>query len=165
MTTRTMPTILDLGCGNDRQPGAWGIDIVPGLGDQTIDLAQAPWPLPSDHFTVVYACQILEHLVDPVRAMQEIYRICHHGALVVASVPDGCCEGYVQDPTHKRPWNIGTFLYFCPGQWPKGWANIDYGISTRFRVMDYYIHHGEPSILGPTFRDDLRVYLQVIKED
>jgi len=161
------PPILDLGCGNDKQPGAWGVDISPTSdADQLSDLEEFPWPLESDRYLVVYALQVLEHLGDRVKTMEEIWRICKHGALVVVSVPDGFCPGYVQDPTHKQPWNIGTFLYFCPDQFITGAELPPYNFEAKFRIMDYHTRAKQATPWGEQwYADDLRVILQAIKRE
>ena len=160
--------VLDLGSGCDKQPGAHGVDIEPRCGaDYVLDLEKTPWPFPNDQFGVVYALQVLEHLPDRVSVMKEIYRVCYHGALVAVSVPDGFCPGYAQDPTHKSPWNIGTFLYFCPKQYPGNWDKVPYSMGVNFRVLDFHTHNtSEGKPWGGNFNnDDLRVYLQVIKSE
>lgn len=158
--------ILDLGCGRRKQPGALGVDRVRSSDtDELFDLSEFPWPLPDDHFLIVYAIQVLEHLPDRVRTMEEIWRICRHGAVVIVSVPDGCCPGFVQDPTHQSPWNIGTFLYFCPDQFIRGQTEPDYDIRARFRVLDYHVRSAGRTPWGERwFEDDLWVILQAIKE-
>jgi SAM-dependent methyltransferase len=160
--------ILDIGCGHDKQPGAWGVDIANCKGvDQVFDLEKTPWPLPSDQFAVVYALQVLEHLSGPEAVMMELYRVCMHGALVFVQVPNGFCPGYAQDPTHKKAWNLGGFLYFCPGQWPSEWhERIEH--KTHFKVLHYHTT-GQKAGRTPwgdtLFADNLTVILQVIKVD
>ena len=160
------PQIIDLGCGNNKQPGAWGVDLSPTSdADYLMDLEKTPWPLESDRYVLVYALQVLEHLEDRVKVMEEIWRICKHGAVVIISVPDGLCPGYVQDPTHKQPWNIGTFLYFCPGQFIKGAEMPPYDFEARFKVLDYHTREKVRAPWGEQwYKDDLRVILQAIKE-
>lgn len=160
------PLILDLGCGNDKQPGAWGVDISPTSdADQLMDLDEFPWPLGTDRYLVVYALQVLEHLEDRVETMEEIWRICKNGALVIISVPDGYCAGFVQDPTHVHPWNIGTFLYFCPGQFITGQELPPYQLEAKFRVRDFHVRERSTTPWGEQwYNDDLWVILQVVKE-
>lgn len=158
--------ILDLGCGNNKQPGAWGIDLEGDQKDQEFDLEFFPWPLAAGHYVVVYALQALEHLDDRVRTMEEIWRVCRHGALVYVTVPDGYCPGYVQDPTHKRPWSLGTFLYFCPDQFMTTGKMPPYEFNARFRVLHY---HEQKAVAQTPWgerlhADNLVVVLQALKE-
>ena len=159
-----IPLILDLGCGLNKQPGAWGIDLHGDQKDQHHNLDRFPWPLPDNHFLIVYALQVLEHLAKSVQAMEEIWRICQNGAIVIISVPDGLCPGYAQDPTHKSPWNIGTFLYFCPGQFVTEQEMPPYDIKAKFQVLDYHVREKGKAPWGDQwYEDDLRVILQVVK--
>lgn len=161
-----LPRVLDIGCGVNKQPGAWGIDIVQDLGDQQFDLNTFPWPVPTGQFLVVYATQTLEHLNDRVRVMEEIWRVCQHGALVFITVPDGVCPGYVQDPTHASPWNVGTFLYFCPEQFIQGSEMPPYHFKAKFHMIFYYLQRepGRTPWGAALFADNLTVVLQAIKE-
>ena len=161
-----IPLILDLGCGNNKQPGAWGVDISTTADvDQHINLDKIPWALKDNYFFIVYALQVLEHLGNRVKTMEEIWRICRPGALVIISVPDGLCEGYVQDPTHRQPWSIGTFLYFCPGQFLSSQKMPPYNIKASFKVVDYHTRIKQKAPWGEQwYADDLRVVLRAIKE-
>lgn len=173
MTTKTapkLPRIVDLGCGRNIQPGALGVDNTPG-DDVTslVDLDATPWPFPDDHFLVAYMRQSLEHLSHPVSVMQELYRICRHGALVFIQVPNGVCPGYVQDPDHKHPWNLGAFLYFAePKQWPTVWEERQRDYGTRFRILHYHTTGPKPGRTpwgSQLYADNLTVVMQVIKEE
>jgi ubiquinone/menaquinone biosynthesis C-methylase UbiE len=130
------------------------------------DLENLPWPFHDNWFYVVYALQILEHLEERVKTMEEIWRVCQDGALVFIQVPNGSCPGYDQDPTHKHPWNLGTFLYFCPTQWPKNWNEQGWSPKAKFRILHYDVTHeaGRTPWGATTFGDNLTVILQAIKE-
>ena len=164
-----MQRILDLGCGVNKQPGAFGVDNSQNSdADARFDLDAFPWRLPVDHFLVVYMRQSLEHLAHPIKVMQELYRICQHGAMIFIQVPDGCCPGYVQDPSHKSPWNLGSFLYFVEDkQWPPSWEKRQNDYGTRFRILYYHV---TPSAAGRTpwgkelYGDNLTVVMQAIKQ-
>lgn len=160
-----MPRIIDIGCGNKKQHGAIGVDISQSSeADQLFDLEEFPWPLDSDYYYIVYAIQVLEHLEDRVATMEEIWRICKDGALVIVSVPDGFCSGFAQDPTHKHPWNIGTFLYFCPGQFIQGSDVPPYEIEAKFEVVDYHVRAKVRTPWGELwYKDDLWVVLRAVK--
>ena len=164
-----MQRILDLGCGVNKQPGAFGVDINEGPDtDSRFDLDTFPWKLPDDQYLVVYMRQSLEHLAHPIKVMQELYRICQHGALIFIQVPNGCCPGYVQDPDHKTPWNLGSFLYFCEEeQWPPAWEERQGDYGTKFHIIHYHTGGDKP---GRTpwgealYADNLTVVMQAIKE-
>jgi len=163
-----MLRIVDLGCGRNKQPGALGVDIHRFDGvDRVIDLEKVPWELPSNQFDVVYMLQVLEHLQNPAEVMLELYRICAPGALVFIQVPNGYCDGFAQDPTHKKAWNLGTFIYFAgPEQWPGEWNEKYYDFGTHFRILHYDVaqNPGRMPWGAPIFKDNLTVILQAVKE-
>ncbi len=81
-----IPT-LDVGCGNNKIPGAVGIDLVAGTqADIVHDLNDTPWPLESDRFEVVRLWSVLEHLRDVVAVVSEVYRVSRPGATVMTRV-------------------------------------------------------------------------------
>ncbi len=55
--------------------------------DMVHDLDVYPWPFPDNHFDVVYARDVIEHVKDIFQAMNEINRICKEEARVELIVP------------------------------------------------------------------------------
>ena len=106
-------TVIDLGCGARKYPGAIGIDFVPL---QTVDLlADANVGLPFRDSSVdgVHVNHVLEHVTDLVVTMDEIWRICKPGARVYVTVPHSSSSFMTwRDPTHIRGMNLSTLSYF-----------------------------------------------------
>lgn len=108
-----MTDALNLGCGRRRLEGAVNVDISERVGADVVhDLAQMPWPLPSDAFAEVHAYDILEHLEDVPRAMEEIHRVCRPGARVRITVPHFSSANAFIDPTHRHQFSAFSFDYF-----------------------------------------------------
>lgn len=106
---------LDVGCGTDKLPGAIGIDKNPrSHADVLHDLDAFPWPLDSDSFDEARALDVLEHVGDFVRCVEEIHRVCKDGAIVTVRMPFVSSVDYFTDPTHKRAGTARTFDYFDP---------------------------------------------------
>lgn len=106
---------LDIGCGNAKTAGCFGIDLRPLPGvDLVWDIEEFPWPLPDDCARVAFMSHVFEHLTPRkvLPFMAELHRVCQHGAQVLISGPHGVEFRYVQDPTHQRPVNSATFAYW-----------------------------------------------------
>lgn len=101
--------VLDLGCGSGamsrhiREQGKareiWGVEINPeaaaaarqsGALDRVLegDLETATGHLPRGHFTHVIAGDVLEHLVDPWRALSALKASMAPGGLFICSIPN-----------------------------------------------------------------------------
>ena len=105
-------SLLDCGCG----PGAItlglaeavapgevvGVDLEPGMVEQASAFAKErlvgnvrfqvgdinELPFPGDSFDAAYTSSVLEHLADPVRALQELYRVLKPAGLVAVISTD-----------------------------------------------------------------------------
>lgn len=106
-------TILHLGSGMKSHSNAVNLDIVPDTNPDIIhDLDKMPWPVPKDHFREVWAYDVIEHLDDIVKIMEEINRVCADGAIVKVTVPHFSCVNAFTDPTHRHFFSTSTFDYF-----------------------------------------------------
>src|SRR5215467_7788688 len=112
--------VLNLGCGQDAsRPEAVTIDRVPATKPDIVhDLDVYPWPFEDDWFDVVYCIDVIEHLQNVVRAMEEIHRISRNGARVHIATPHFSCANSYTDPTHLHHLGIFSFDYFTgTNQW------------------------------------------------
>ena len=108
-----MSDILNLGSGRKLMNGAVNLDISAEVGADVVhDLATMPWPLPSGQFREVYAYDVIEHLDDVPRVMEEIHRICRPGARVHITVPHFSSGNAFTDPTHRHFFSCFSFDYF-----------------------------------------------------
>jgi SAM-dependent methyltransferase len=104
---------LNVGCGAKKVKGAIGIDIRPWPEvDIVCNLNCYPWPFKEGIFEKVYCQDIIEHLDDVVKTMQEIHRISKNGAKIVISTPHFSHPNSFRDPTHKWHFTIDSFDYF-----------------------------------------------------
>jgi SAM-dependent methyltransferase len=109
--------VLELGCGFSKAPGAFGVDIIPGSqADLVHDLDKFPYPLEDSSWDRIICLDVLEHVDDVVKTIEEIWRISRNGALVEISAPFMSSVHYHTDPTHKRAFTSRSFDYFCPGR-------------------------------------------------
>ncbi len=111
------PAVLDLGCGGNKQPGAFGIDTQEFRGVDMVHNLEDGIPSENETFDVVLAQDFLEHIIPQknIFVMEEIYRVLKIGGKLKFMVPttDWGGMGAFQDPTHYSFWNQHKFKYFC----------------------------------------------------
>lgn len=105
--------ILDIGCGNRKRPGAVGLDVNPETqADVVHSLDAFPYPFATSSFDEIYADNVIEHLDDVIKTMEELHRISKPGALVKVIVPYFRAHWAFIDPTHRRFFTVDSFTYF-----------------------------------------------------
>ncbi len=110
-----MKTQLHIGCGNHILEEYVNVDAQPIHGADVVhDLRQFPWPFDDQQFGEVIAVDLLEHLPDTIRTMEEIYRITRPGGLVHIRVPYFNAWDASYDPTHVKTFNENSFDFFDP---------------------------------------------------
>ena len=109
--------VLELGCGFTKTQGAFGVDIIPGSqADLLHDLDVFPYPLDDSSWDRIICRDVLEHVENFVRTMEEIWRIAAPGAILDVRAPFMSSVNYYSDPTHRRAFTSRSFDYFLPGQ-------------------------------------------------
>lgn len=82
------------------------------------DLREYPWPWPDNEFDTIIAFDIIEHMPDVLKFIEELWRIAKAGAEVY--VHTGWASPHIEsrhvwrDPTHVRPFTEESFHYFDP---------------------------------------------------
>jgi len=140
MKSRKPKLCLDIGCGENKQPGYVGMDKRDlENADIVHDAEMFPWPLPGDSCAVIMMSHFIEH-VKPwlqIDLINECWRILENEGLLLISTPYGGSFRYNQDPTHCSPWNEATVEYFIKGTLlydvykPKPW---------KLEKRTWYIH-------------------------
>lgn len=108
---------LDIGCGENLQPGFVGMDIRPLPGvDIVHDAEVLPWPIKSSTVSVILMSHMMEHIKPwyTIPVMNEMWRILEIDGLLIMSMPYAGSFRYWQDPTHCNGWNEATVEYFLP---------------------------------------------------
>jgi ubiquinone/menaquinone biosynthesis C-methylase UbiE len=132
VNARAGDTILDIGCGNARdivallRAGARvvGVDLSEGMIAQArVDLAKAGFEgvtlevgdatqlgFPADTFDKVIFSEVIEHIPDAARAVDEIHRVLKPGGTVVVSTPNraswyGFDRYVLWERLLRRKWN------------------------------------------------------------
>jgi len=126
---------LHLGCGKSKLPSFIGLDLAPLDGvDVVHDLNVFPWPFADDSVAELVMTNLLEHLPDTVRAMEEVWRVCRHGATVMIEVPYYNSAGAFRDPTHLKFFTEESFDYFTPDG-ETFLSHYNYYSKARFHVV------------------------------
>jgi SAM-dependent methyltransferase len=98
---------LNMGCGHNKIDGWVNVDMFEECAPDVLwDLERLPWPWPNDSVDGVLFFHSLEHLGQDTRKfltmMQELYRVCRHGAEIQIAVPHPRHDDFIGDPTHVR---------------------------------------------------------------
>jgi hypothetical protein len=114
---------LNLGSGDYPKNGYVNVDfysIKPP--DIHHDLEIIPYPFPDNHFEVIEADHVLEHLSNPFKIMAELYRISTNNAFFRIKVPH-FSRGFTH-ADHKRGFDV-TFAYYFDPNFTPGYQGIN----------------------------------------
>ena len=107
--------ILDIGCGKSKVAGAIGVDFNGSLdADVVHNLNEFPYPFDEHWFDEVHIRSTLFLLSDPVRVMEEIYRLCKPGGNVVVVQPYFRSVWNYVDPWIKNFGTVHSFAFYDP---------------------------------------------------
>lgn len=96
--------VLDVGCGATKYPGAVGVDVSPDTAaDIVLDLDDVPYEqLESSSFDQILCQDVLEHVREPMRVMEELHRVAAPGAHIHLRTPHFSSLLAYSDPTHRH---------------------------------------------------------------
>jgi len=104
---------LNLGCGIKKLDGFVGVD---NIKTEVVDIVHSlnvfPYPFESGSVAEILMDNVLEHLDDVIRVMEELYRICAKDAIIRIKVPYFKSNSAYTDPTHKHFFTETSFKYF-----------------------------------------------------
>ena len=126
---------LDIGCGQRKLPGAFGVDIIENSqADLVHNLEKLPWPIEANSFDVVLVNHVLEHVDDVVGFLSEVWRVTRPGGRIVIQVPHFRSTDAYVDPTHKRFFTSCSLDYFLENT---GLSEYHY-VPFRFRKVGFW---------------------------
>lgn len=108
---------LDLGAAHNRPPGYLGVDQYSGEGVDIVATLPDRLPLEDNSCGVIRAHDFLEHVVDKIALINEIYRLLAPGGLLLSMTPSTDGRGAFQDPTHVAYYNQNSFWYYTEAQY------------------------------------------------
>lgn len=113
------PKILDVGCGQNKFPGAIGIDSNRRTQADVIhDLGTFPYPFSDNEFDELICRHVIEHVPDVMAFVSELYRIAKPGARLKIVTPHYSNPDWASDPTHRNHFNSYSFRCFMKGPDP-----------------------------------------------
>lgn len=125
-----MSARLNMGSGRRSLEGYVNADIavVPGV-QVRCDFSRFPWPFKDNVFDEVVAIDVVEHIPNTVRVMEELHRVTRPAARLTIKVPHYKHSNAYKDPTHVRFFMEETFDYF-------GTHELSYYTHARFKVVE-----------------------------
>jgi predicted SAM-dependent methyltransferase len=104
---------LNIGCGKKNKNGYINLDLLklPNV-DVVHDLNQFPWPFKKNEFDEILCDNVLEHLNDTIKPIEELWRITKNKGIIKIWVPLYPSIGCFADPTHKQTFTYMSFNYF-----------------------------------------------------
>ena len=137
--------VLHVGPGLNEIKNTISIDINNSLNPDIIwDLNKNPWPIDSNSIDSIIALNVLEHLNDTVKTIEELHRITKPNGTIYILCPHFSSAGAFADPTHKSFFSNRTFDFFIHDKE----LEKDYGFYKNFRFnLDKVLIH-----LVPLFR-------------
>ena len=180
---------LNLGCGLNPLDGFVNVDKAVAstwrgtrMPDVVHDLETFPWPWADRSVREVVLNHVLEHLGrEPdvfMRIMQELYRVCAHGAEVQINVPHPRHDHFIGDPTHVRvvtPAVLALFSRASCLKWAKAraansplalYANVDFEMIEQRHILDgpWAAMFDKGLISAIKLDEAMRKYNNVVKE-
>lgn len=131
MNDQAIPRQLNLGCGRQLRAGCLNLDVRAEVApDVCWDLDQHPYPLPADHFERVYALDVIEHLSNVPRFMEEVHRLLASGGELEVTTPHFSCANSYTDSTHRQHLGLSSLDFFVEG------SDHDFSTSARFEMTE-----------------------------
>ncbi len=118
---------LNIGCGNNKEKGFIGIDIVK-LDGVDVLAGMDCLPIKDSAIDEIVMHHVLEHSNDVAMTMKELYRVCRDGGILRISVPYYNSPDSFRDPTHKSFFTERTMEYFTDN------CAFNYYTKIRFEV-------------------------------
>jgi len=142
---------VDLGCGPCKQSGFLGLDryALPGV-DIIADL-DGCLPFRDDSVELLVASHSLEHVSHILKTMQEIYRICEHGAQLCIIAPYSEQKLNLANPYHTTVFNEHTPRFWT--SWPH--VTID--------PKEFYHPHATPWGLSRSDHSDPQIDVRLVR--
>lgn len=141
-----MVKTLNLGSGKDFQEDCLNADIQENRKpDWVLDITKVPWgetistrfgdvEIKKGMFSKIIANDVLEHIPDVIKAMENCRDLLDDKGEFHISVPYYLSLGAWQDPTHVRAFNENSWIYYTDWHWYLNWEDRFYIKSLEYSV-------------------------------
>lgn len=103
---------LNLGCGDDIKEGWDNVDIQKNKKiTKSFDFNKFPYPIEDNTYDYIYTDNVLEHLKEPDKVVQELWRIAKNNGIINIVVPHYTNKGAYSCLEHKRFFNEDCFIH------------------------------------------------------
>lgn len=140
---------INLGAGDRPMEGWINQDLYKNDGIYLVFDLNKKWTKIKTNSVDEYIClHTLEHLDDPIHFFREVQRTLKPGGKITIEVPFGNSDAAMSDPTHKRPYYLGSFTLFtsvqhdvCPTFNPQHRDNYPatFEIVAVFYIVEEYV--------------------------
>lgn len=156
-------SVLLLGCGKTRIPGAIGVDRTPidGYVDVIHDLDITPYPFENNSASEIHLYHVLEHLHEPLKKLEELHRILMPGGRLFIRVPHFSSMGAFSDITHIRPFGYISFDCLQKNDYQHFYTSVEFevlikeikyfGLYPNNGIYEKYIHKNQCSLIVRPF--------------
>lgn len=122
---------LHLGSGLKVLKEYINVDLTKKYGAEiSHNLEKFPYPFKDNTFEEILIDNVLEHLEDTIKVMEELHRISKKNAIIKIIVPHSSGFMAFGSITHKRFFTSGTFDTFIPGNWEK-YSRVEFKIMEK----------------------------------
>ncbi len=129
---------LNLGCGKDYKEGFINVDFCVGdtfKVDVNHNLEKFPYPFKDNEIDYILMDNVLEHLEDKIKVVEELHRISKPNATIEIYVPHCSSSMAFGNPTHKSFFSSSTFINFEPGSWEK-YSEKEFYVKSKLIWLD-----------------------------
>ena len=104
---------LNIGCGETTYPDSINMDMrKTSITDEIYNFELFPWPFKDERFDSVFAFDIIEHLSDVFKTVDEIHRILKpEGNLIIRTNHCETKQSFI-DPSHIHFFHLDSFSFY-----------------------------------------------------
>jgi predicted SAM-dependent methyltransferase len=107
------PIQLNFGCGDQRLPEHFGLDILVRDGVDVVCDLNKVLPFAGNSVDHIYTKSLLEHIANLEGLLGELSRVLKPNGTLYIYVPHWTNPFYYSDYTHRRFFGLATFDYFA----------------------------------------------------